>query len=167
MCASLRAAEVHSSQCELWCQCRVLAGGPAENRSPLSHQGCNRLEHSARPAWTHTHTLLSKAPSLRLNSCMWFVTFLIIANTVYVLAGHVAPSHVAQCSPLTACSSARVRSINTEVGAVHVQAGITREERNSAHQILRASHLTHGDKGSPLLLQLWVIVEDLLGTVTC
>ena len=95
---------------------------------------------------------------------MWLVTFLIIANTVYSLTGHITPSHVA---PTPACLSARVRSINTQVGAVHVQAGVARKERDGAHQILRASHLTHGDKGSPLLLQLWVIVKDLLGTATC
>jgi hypothetical protein len=100
--------------------------------------------------------------------CMWFVTFLIIANTVYILtlAGLITPSHAPRLQALP-CLGARVRSINPEVGAVHVQAGVTRQERDSTHQILRASHLTHGDKGSPLLLQLWVIVKDLLGTATC
>ena len=94
---------------------------------------------------------------------MWLVTFLIIANTVYILTGRIATSFT-RCTP--ACLRARVRSINTKIGAVHVQAGDAREERDGAHQILRASHLTHGDKGSPLLLQLWVIVKDLLGAAT-
>ena len=45
---------------------------------------------------------------------------------------------------------------------IDVKTGVTGKERNSTHQILGTSHLTNGDKRSPLLLKIWVIVKDLL-----
>ena len=104
---------------------------------------------------------------------LWLVTFLIIVSPAIRYRSrtctHGPRLARRSCFPssprrLRLSLSARVRSINAKVGAVHVQAGVTREERDGAHQILRASHLTHGDEGSPLLLQLWIVVKDLLGT---
>lgn len=59
--------------------------------------------------------------------------------------------------------SARVCSINSQICAIHVQAGIAGQECNRAHEILWASHLAHWDERSPLLLKLWVVIENLLG----
>jgi len=59
--------------------------------------------------------------------------------------------------------SAGVCTIDAQVSAIHVQTGIAGQERDGAHEILRAAHLTDRNEGSPLLLELWVIIEDLLG----
>jgi hypothetical protein len=45
---------------------------------------------------------------------------------------------------------------------VDVETGITRQESDCAHEILRAAHLSDGNQRSPLLLELWVVIENLL-----
>lgn len=42
------------------------------------------------------------------------------------------------------------------------QVYVPEQEGHSAHQIFRLSHLSLRDQGRPLLLESWVIVEDLL-----
>jgi hypothetical protein len=60
-----------------------------------------------------------------------------------------------------------VTAINTEVGTSDVGARIGEEEGDGTHEINGLTHLTLGDKGSPLLLELWVVIENLLGPVDC
>jgi hypothetical protein len=59
--------------------------------------------------------------------------------------------------------SAGVCTIDAQVCAVHVQTGIAGQERDGAHEVLGAAHLTDRNQGSPLLLKLWVVIKDLLG----
>lgn len=47
----------------------------------------------------------------------------------------------------------------------NIGAGIAGQEGDGTHQVLRASHFTDGDQRSPLLLQIWVVVKNLLGSV--
>ena len=44
-----------------------------------------------------------------------------------------------------------------------VVGGVTGEESDGTHEVLRAANLADGDQRSPLLLEFWVVVEDLLG----
>ena len=58
-----------------------------------------------------------------------------------------------------------VSAVNTQLGASHVAGGIGEQECDSAHEIFRLAHLTLRDERDPLLGELWVVVEDLLGTM--
>lgn len=57
----------------------------------------------------------------------------------------------------------RVTTVNAELGASHVAGGIGEEEGDGAHEILGLAHLALGDEGDPLLGELGVLVENLLG----
>lgn len=56
-----------------------------------------------------------------------------------------------------------VAAIHPQVRAGDVLGGITEQEGNGAHEILRRSHLTGGDQGDPLVPQFRVLLEDLAG----
>jgi hypothetical protein len=58
--------------------------------------------------------------------------------------------------------SASVTTIDSQVGSSNVLRGIGEQEGDGTHQIDGRTHLALGDEGSPLSLQLRVIVENLL-----
>lgn len=59
----------------------------------------------------------------------------------------------------------RVTTINAELGAGHVAGGVGKEEGDGAHEVLGLAHLALRDEGDPLLGELGVLVEDLLGAI--
>jgi len=78
--------------------------------------------------------------------------------------------------------SASVRAVDAQIRALtlsayarnqdkstyrNIKTCVTRQESHSTHEVLWSSHLTNGDKRSPLLLEIWVVVEDLLGATKC
>lgn len=58
-------------------------------------------------------------------------------------------------------SSQSVSAVDAEISTGNVFRRITEEESDGAHQVLGDSHFTHGNQRDPLVLQIWVIVEDL------
>lgn len=61
--------------------------------------------------------------------------------------------------------SKSVSAVDAEVGTGDVRSGIGQQERERAHQVGGVAHLTLGDERGPLLLELRLVVEDLLGAV--
>lgn len=59
----------------------------------------------------------------------------------------------------------RVATINAELSTGHVAGGVGEEEGDGAHEVLGLPHLALRDKGDPLLGELGVVIEDLLGAV--
>lgn len=59
-----------------------------------------------------------------------------------------------------------VTTVDAEIGTGNVTSRIGKEEGDGAHQIFWTAHLTLWDEAGPLLGELWVLVEDLLGTVS-
>lgn len=59
-----------------------------------------------------------------------------------------------------------VATVDTQLGAGDVVGGITAEEGDSTHEVLWAAHLALWDEGGPLVGELGVVVEDLLGAVS-
>lgn len=55
-----------------------------------------------------------------------------------------------------------IATVDTEIGAGHVLAGVGQEEGDGAHEVLGLAHLALGDERGPLLAQVRVLVEDLL-----
>lgn len=45
----------------------------------------------------------------------------------------------------------------------YVKTSVTGKEGDGTHEIFRSSHLSNGNQGRPLLLELWVVIENLLG----
>ena len=58
---------------------------------------------------------------------------------------------------------ASVTTVNTEIRTGDVLAGIGEQEGDRTHEVLGHPHLALGNEGGPLLLEIWVIIEDLLG----
>lgn len=61
--------------------------------------------------------------------------------------------------------SKSVTAVDADVGAGHVCAGIRQQECDGTHKIDGLAHLTLRDKRGPLLLEVWLFVKDLLGTI--
>lgn len=59
-----------------------------------------------------------------------------------------------------------VATVDTQVCARDVLAGVREEKGDGTHEIDGLTHLTLRDQGCPLLLQIRVVVKDLLGPVT-
>ena len=59
----------------------------------------------------------------------------------------------------------RVATIDAQVGTGDILRGVRQEEGHRAHQVDRLAHLSLRNQGDPLLLQVRVIVQDLLGAV--
>ena len=59
-----------------------------------------------------------------------------------------------------------VATIDTEISSGDVSSGVAEEEGDCPHEILWSSHLTLWNQAGPFLSELWVIVENLLGSVT-
>lgn len=55
-----------------------------------------------------------------------------------------------------------VPAVDSQIGAGHVCGGVRQEEGYRSHQILGLPHLALWDKRSPLGLEVWLVVEDLL-----
>lgn len=64
-----------------------------------------------------------------------------------------------------ACLGHSVTTIDANISTRHIAAGIGEQEGHRAHEVLRLSHLALGNERSPLLLEVGVLVEDLLGAV--
>ena len=62
-------------------------------------------------------------------------------------------------------SSDRVAAVNAQVCSGDIAARIAEEVGDSAHEIFWLAHLTLGDQGGPVLVEVWVIIEDLLGSM--
>lgn len=58
-----------------------------------------------------------------------------------------------------------VATVDTEIGTSHVASGVTGQERDGAHEVLGTTHLALGNKAGPLVGELGVVIEDLLGAV--
>lgn len=58
-----------------------------------------------------------------------------------------------------------VATVDAEVGAGDIVGGIRQQEGHGAHKVLGRAHLALGDERGPLLLEVRVVVEDLLGAV--
>lgn len=58
-----------------------------------------------------------------------------------------------------------VTAVNAELSTGDVAGRIRRQESDSAHEILRLTHLALRDKRRPLVLQVGVLIEDLLRAV--
>lgn len=56
-----------------------------------------------------------------------------------------------------------VAAIDTQIRAQDVVGRIRQQEDDRAHQVLGPAHLALGDQGGPLLLQVGVVFEYLLG----
>ena len=46
-----------------------------------------------------------------------------------------------------------------------VETGVTGQKSNCTHKVLRPAHFSDRDQRGPLLLELWIIIEDLSGTI--
>jgi hypothetical protein len=58
-----------------------------------------------------------------------------------------------------------VAAVDAQIGAGHVTGGVGEQECDGAHEVLGSAHLALRDEGDPLLGELGVVVEDLLGAV--
>lgn len=58
-----------------------------------------------------------------------------------------------------------VTAIDAEIRTGHVRTGIGKQEGDGTHEILGLTHLALGNERGPLLLEVWVVVENLLGPV--
>lgn len=56
-----------------------------------------------------------------------------------------------------------VATVDTDISTSDVLAGVGEEEGDGAHQILGLAHLALRNQGRPLAVQVWVLVQDLLG----
>lgn len=56
-----------------------------------------------------------------------------------------------------------VTAVNADVRAGDVATGARQQEGDGSHEVLGLTHLALGNEGSPLLLEVGVLVEDLLG----
>lgn len=74
-------------------------------------------------------------------------------------------SYIARLYPDAPPLGHGVTAINTEVGSSNVLRSIGQQEGNGTHQVDWLAHLALGDERGPLSLQVWVVVEDLLGAV--
>ena len=59
----------------------------------------------------------------------------------------------------------RVATVDAQLGAGHVAGGVGEKEGDGAHEVLGLAHLALGDERDPLLGELGVLIEDLLGTI--
>lgn len=59
----------------------------------------------------------------------------------------------------------RVTAVDAQLGAGHVTGGVGEQECDGAHEVLGSAHLALRDEGNPLLGELGVVIEDLLGAV--
>lgn len=57
-----------------------------------------------------------------------------------------------------------VTSINAEICSGYVSRSIWEQKGNWSHQVFWLSHLTLWNEGDPLVLQIWVVIENLLGS---
>ncbi|KAG7058227.1 short chain dehydrogenase [Colletotrichum scovillei] len=57
-----------------------------------------------------------------------------------------------------------VTAINAEVRTRDVERGIRQQESDGSHKVLGLTHLALGNQRSPLLLEVWVVVKNLLGS---
>lgn len=57
---------------------------------------------------------------------------------------------------------ARIPSIHSQFSTRHVTTCFRREKGNSTHKVFWLTHLTLWDQGSPLRLEVWVLIKDLL-----
>jgi len=93
----------------------------------------------------------------------------------------ICPTHAILSTPHL---SASVTAVDTQIGTYEdistnksrnsqgpltgdVGTGITEKESDGTHEVLWTTHLTLGDKAGPLLCELWVVVQNLLGTERC
>jgi hypothetical protein len=53
----------------------------------------------------------------------------------------------------------------SQIRAGDIACSVGGEERHRAHQVFGLAHLALGNQGRPLFLQVWVIVEDFLGSI--
>ena len=58
-------------------------------------------------------------------------------------------------------SSQTVTTVNPQISTGDVRSSFTEQEGDGAHEILGVTHLAGGDERGPLLLEVWVLVEDL------
>jgi hypothetical protein len=58
-----------------------------------------------------------------------------------------------------------VAAVDAQLGAGHVTGGVGEQECDGAHEVLGPAHLALRDEGDPLLGELGVVIEDLLGAV--
>lgn len=56
-----------------------------------------------------------------------------------------------------------VSTVNTEIRSSDVAGSVTQQEGDSTHEVFRSTHLALRDQRGPLPVQLWVLVENLLG----
>ena len=61
------------------------------------------------------------------------------------------------------CLGHCITTVHTEVSTGDVAASIREEIGDRAHEVFWFTHLTDRDQRSPVFVQLWVIVKDLLG----
>lgn len=57
-----------------------------------------------------------------------------------------------------------IATVDAEVGTGDVAAGIGEEVGDGAHEVLGLTHLADWDQGGPVLVEFWVVVENLLGS---
>jgi hypothetical protein len=53
----------------------------------------------------------------------------------------------------------------SQVRACDITRRVRGQERHGAHQVFGLSHLALWDQGRPLFLEVWIVVEDFLGSV--
>lgn len=57
-----------------------------------------------------------------------------------------------------------VAAVDAKVSARDIVAGVREKIGDRAHQVFGLAHLAHRDERGPVFVQLWVLVEDLLGS---
>lgn len=60
-----------------------------------------------------------------------------------------------------------VAAVDTKVSTGDVAGRVRQQERQGAHEVLGPAHLALGDERNPLLPEVWVVVEYLLGAARC
>lgn len=58
-----------------------------------------------------------------------------------------------------------VATINTQISSRHITRRVGQEVCHRAHQVLRLTHFPLRNQRRPVFIQVWVVVEDLLGPV--
>ena len=69
------------------------------------------------------------------------------------------------CCFLFSCDC--VTTVDAELGACHVQSRVGQEEGYGAHEVFWLAHFTLGDEGGPFCFEVWLVVEDRLGSGGC
>ena len=115
---------------------------PSEQTNTASVYPCARFTR-----WCALRSCISDA-LLRLNLTMPTFSLFPIHPSTAMTKVHLGDS---------------VTTVDAKVGTSHVAGRVTEQESDSAHQVLRAAHFTLRNQRSPLLGELWVVIENLFG----